>query len=60
VGIATHRSQSIRDLSGLAPPQRHGTPYPCLIGIWPLTRHGDDVEMCAAIEDYLDLRPEQL
>ena len=39
---------------------RHGTPSPCLIGIWPLTRNGDDVEMCAAIEDYLDLRPDQL
>ena len=39
---------------------RHNTPYPCLIGIWPLIRKGHDVEMCAAIEDYLDLRSEQL
>ena len=39
---------------------RHGTPYPCLIGIWPLIRNGNDVEMCAAIEDYLELRRELL
>jgi hypothetical protein len=39
---------------------RHGTPYPCLIGIWPLTKNSDDVEMCAAIEDYLELRPDLL
>src|SRR5688572_25636978 len=39
---------------------RYDTPYPCFIGIWPLVRDGSDVEMCVAIEDYLELRQEQL
>jgi len=39
---------------------RYDSSYPCFIGIWPLSRTGQDVDMCIAIEDYLELRPEQL
>lgn len=39
---------------------RYDTPYPCFIGIWPLARNGHDIDMCVAIEDYLELRPDQL
>jgi hypothetical protein len=39
---------------------RFDTRHPCLIGIWPLAKNGRDVDMCIAIADYLELRPEQL
>ena len=39
---------------------RFNTRHPCLIGIWPLTKNGREVDMCIAIEDYLEMRPEQL
>lgn len=39
---------------------RFETSHPCLIGIWPLTKNGQGVDMCIAIEDYLELRADQL
>jgi hypothetical protein len=39
---------------------RNDTPYPCFIGIWPLARNGNNVDMCVAIEDYLELRRDQV
>jgi hypothetical protein len=39
---------------------RFNTSHPCLIGIWPLTKNGQDADMCIAIEDYLELRADQL